>query len=205
MKAKPALGLSNTSNAEVLVLTGHISTNMTANPLFAAADITAQLAVTNTAATALRNAMNATTSDTRTDNIRVARDVLDRNLMILAAKVEAVANNPTLPDDQRDGIIHSAGMPVKGKANPQKRVLAAVPGDTSGTVLLTAPSGGVAHEWAYTTDVVNYTNRITLPATSTASTTVSGLKPLTQYAFFHRAVLRKGSSEWEGPITCMVL
>src|SRR6185369_14558110 len=86
MKVKIVLNLGSTSNAEVLVDAAHYTTNMTGNTLFAAADIVAQVTATVTATTNLRTAMTAPTSDVKTDNIAAARETLERNLNMLAAK-----------------------------------------------------------------------------------------------------------------------
>lgn len=205
MRVKTALNLGQTSNAQILVEAAHYITNMTGNSLFAAADITAQVTTTNTALTALRTVMNAPTSDMKVDNVNVARDVLDRNLIILAGKIEALANNPSLPDDQRVGIVHSAGMEVKGQPSPQKRVFAVTQGEVSGSAELTAASGAKAHEWHYTSDVVNFTNRIAAPSTTTSRTVINALTPGTRYAFFHKPIAAGTVTEWEGPLFCTVV
>jgi hypothetical protein len=145
MKVKIVLNLGSTSNAQVLVDAAHYTTNMTGNTLFAAADIVAQVTATVTATTNLRTAMTAPTSDVKTDNIAAARETLDRNLNILAAKVEAVANSPTLVEDQRVVVVHSAGMDVKSQATPKMRVFTVSLGDTEGSVHLTAAGGAKAH------------------------------------------------------------
>lgn len=206
MKAKTVLNLGQTSNAQVLADAAHYLTSMTGNPLFTAADITAQVATTNTAVTALRTAMNAPTSDMKMDNINVARDVLDRNLIILAGKVEALANNPALPDEQRAGIIHSAGMQIKGQAVPRKRVFAVANGEVSGSVELTAATDGAkAHEWHYTTDLVNFAARVAAPSTTASRTIIGDLHPGTRYAFFHKPIAVGTVTEWEGPLFCTVI
>src|SRR5258707_12336304 len=190
MKAKIVLNLGSTSNAQVLVTATHITTNMTGNALFAAADIVAQVTATGTAITNLRTAMSAPLSDTKTDNVRVAREVLDRNLTILAAKVEAVANSPTLVDSQRVGIVHSAGMDVKTQGVPKRRVFAVSNGDLDGSVHLTATGRVNAHEWQYTSDLANFTNRMVAPTTTSSIIDIDGLKSGTKYAFFHKPIVR---------------
>ncbi|MBI1769393.1 MAG: hypothetical protein HY015_05315 [Bacteroidetes bacterium] len=205
MKAKIVLNLGSTSNAQVLVDAAHYTTNMTGNALFAAADIVAQVTATVTATTNLRAAMNAPISDAKTDNISAARETLDRNLTILAAKVEAVANSPTLVDSQRVGIVHSAGMEVKNQAIPKKRVFTVTNGIVEGSVHLTAEGGANAHEWQYTSDVVNFTARVAALTTTTSSTDINGLKSGSKYAFFHKPILSGMSSDWEGPLYVTVI
>jgi hypothetical protein len=204
MKVKIVQNLSSTSNSDVLVVATHQTTNMTGNALFAAADIVAQVTATVTATTNLRNAMNAPTSDVKTDNINAAREVLDRNLMILAGKVEAVANNPALIDDQRPGIVHSAGMELKTQAIWKKRVFTVNSGVTEGSVHLTATGGVNAHEWQYTTDVVNFTGRLSAPTTTVSTTKIDGLKSGSKYAFFHKPIVPGTTTDWEGPLFLMV-
>ncbi|SRR5258706_5834619 len=205
MKAKIVLNLRSTSNAQVLVTATHITTNMTGNPLFAGADIVTQVTATGTATTNLRNAMSAPLSDTKTDNVRVAREVLDRNLTILAAKVEAVANSPTLVDSQRVGIIHSAGMEVKIQVIPKKRVFSVTRGIIEGSVHLTAQGGANAHEWHYTSDVVNFSGRVPMNTTTKSSTDLNGLTSGSKYAFFHKPIQAGISTGWEGPLYVMVI
>lgn len=206
MKVKPVLNLGSTSNAQVLVDATHYTTNMTGNALFAAADIVAQVTATVAATTALRTAMNAPITDNKTDNINAARETLDRNLTILAGKVEAVANNPTLVDDQRVGVVHSAGMEVKNVAIPKKREFSVAFGETDGSVHLTAATGDAkAHEWQYTSDVVNFTGRTSVSSTTKASTDISGLAHGTRYAFFHKPIVAGKSTDWEGPLFMMVI
>ncbi|MFM9840117.1 MAG: hypothetical protein ACKVOQ_17760 [Cyclobacteriaceae bacterium] len=151
MKANVVLNLGSTSNAQVLIDADNYVQDMTGNPLFAAADIVVHVTATATATKNLRAAMNAPTSDTKTDNIRVEREILDRSLAILANNVEDVANDPLLTDDQRVGVVHSAGMAVKGQTSTKKRVFTVANGDVEGSVKLTAQGGVNAHEWQYTT------------------------------------------------------
>ncbi|GHN02091.1 hypothetical protein WSM22_35800 [Cytophagales bacterium WSM2-2] len=206
MNVRIVLGLRSKTNAEILVLSKHFTTSMTGNPLFAAADIVTQIGNTVTATTNLANAINAPTSDTRTDNIRSCRDAVDRNLNMLAGKVEAVANNPALLDDQRLTIVHSAGMEVRAQATRNKLVFAVVNGDKPGTLYATAPAGPAAHKWAITEDTVNFTNRIELRTTVSASTIIEGLKRFTQVAVFHKAVVPDDEEpDWEGPLLITVL
>jgi len=204
MKARIALYLSSTNNAQVLVDATHYTTNMTGNTLFAAADIVAQVTATITATTGLHTAMNAPTSDSKMDTINAARETLDRNLIILAGKVEGVANSPTLIDDQRIGVIHSAGMEVRGKGMPKKRVFTVENGDVDGSVSLTAQGGANAHEWQYTTDVINYSGRVAANTTTVGITDVTGLERGTKYAFFHKPIISGVKTDWEGPLFIIV-
>src|SRR5512145_1986772 len=101
MRVKVALKLGLSSNPQVLIDGDRYVTCMTGNPHFADARIVAMVATCKTSVAGLRTAINAPTSDIRSDNISIARDVLDRNLTMLGAAVEEVANNPAIPDSQR--------------------------------------------------------------------------------------------------------
>jgi hypothetical protein len=205
MKVKIVLGLQNSSNAEVLVDADHFSADMTGNSHFTAADITAQVTAVKTAVTNMRNAMNEATSDTKTDDIKVARDALDRALRKLANKVEDTANDASVIDANRVNLVHSAGMNVKDQVHPQKRQFAASNTDISGTVLLTAQGGANANEWQYTPDIVNYTGRIAVATATKARTEISNLKKGTEYAFFHKAIISGTNTDWEAPVILMVI
>jgi hypothetical protein len=200
MKVQVALNLQGSNNAQVLVDADNYVTNMTNNPNFSAPEIVAQVAVTKTSSASLRTVMAAPTSDTKTDDIRIARDVLDRNVTKLARQVEDVANDPSTPDANRVDIVHSAGMNVKSQVRPQRHKFTASNADVSGTVILTAQGGANAHEWQYTNDLTNFTGKIAATSTTTAHTEVSGLKKATEYAFFHKAIIAGVKTDWEGPV-----
>lgn len=205
MKLQIVLNLKGRSNAEILTDADHFITSMTGNTHFSAADIVAHLAVVKTAINNLRTAMNAPTSDTKTDDIAIARDALDRSLVKLAGKVEDVANDPATPDANRVDIAHGAGMNVKNYAHPQRHTFAASNGNISGTVHLVAQGGANAHEWQYTTDIVNYTGRVAIPSTTKANTDIANLTKKTDYAFFHKAIIAGSDTDWEGPVILTVI
>jgi hypothetical protein len=207
MTAKVVLRLASLSNAEILIVGTHYTTNMTNNPLFLAADIVSQVTSTKGAITALTTAMNAPTSDTKITTIKQNRDALNIALNILAGKVEAVANLPTVAADAREGILKSAGMEIrKQKASNQKRVFTATQGSVSGSVKLTAPADADAYEWMYTLDLTGETGLTKTPVTIASTTEIKDLRPLTKYLFYYRGVYRRGNiTDWEGPITFSVM
>jgi hypothetical protein len=204
MKVKVVLGLGKCSNAQVLVDGDNYTTSMTGNPHFAATSIVEQVTATKTAVTALRAAINAPVSSTRTDNIRMARDTVDREITTLGSKVEEVANDPSVPDSQRVEIVHSAGMDTKDQAHRSKLSFTVADTEISGTVHLTAKGGANAHEWQYTSDVINFTGRIAAPSNTEAKINIANLKKGTEYAFFHKAIVPKTETSWEGPIIWLV-
>jgi hypothetical protein len=205
MKVKVVLRLASSSNAQVLIDGDRYVTCMTGNAHFTDTGIVAMVATCKTSVAGLRAAINAPTSDTRTDNIAIARDVLDRNLTMLGAAVEEVANNPAIPDSQREEIVHSAGMETKNQGHRGARTFKATNTGISGRVHLAAPGDANAHEWQYTEDVINYTARIDIESSTTADTFVGGLKKGKEYAFFHKAIKPKVRTEWEGPVLLVVL
>ncbi|HEX3009959.1 MAG TPA: hypothetical protein VHO90_20325 [Bacteroidales bacterium] len=204
MRVQVALKLGLSSNPQVLIDGDRYVTCMTGNPHFADARIVAMVATCKTSVAGLRTAINAPRSDTRSDNIRIARDVLDRNLTMLGAAVEEVANNPAIPDSQREEIVHSAGMETKNQVHPAARVFRVINTGISGRVQLLAKGNAKAHQWKYTEDVINYTGCIDLESTTTADTFVGNLKKGKEYAFFHKPIKPKVHTEWEGPVLLLV-
>jgi len=205
MKVRIALFLSRTSNAQALIQATRYTTSMTGNILFLAADIVDQVLATIASIAALYSAMTAPASASKTDLIKVAREILDKNVIILASKVECLANSPTLADDNRIGIIHSAGMEVRIIGRPKKRAFRVENSDIEGLVRLIAQGGANAHEWQYTTDIIHYTGRVAITTTTKASTEVSGLTRGVRYAFFHKPIIPGVNTDWEGPIIITVL
>jgi hypothetical protein len=204
MKIKVVLGLADCSNAQVLVKGDDYTTCMTGNLRFAAIPIVEQVTKTKTSITDLRATLNAPPSNTRTDNIRTARDTVDRNITILGSKVEEVANDPSVADSERLEIVHSAGMDAKDQAHRSKLSFIVADTEISGTVHLTAKGGANAHEWQYTSDVINFTGRIAAPSNTEAKINIANLKKGTEYAFFHKAIVPKTDTNWEGPIIWLV-
>lgn len=205
MKVQVALGLKDCNNAEILTLADRCTAAITSNPYFTDANIVEQVTKTKKATTDLRDAITGATSDTKTDNVKMAREVLDRCLTKLANMVVDIANDPSVADANRELIVHSASFTLKEVVHSHKRVFTARNTDVSGTVELVAPGGAKAHEWQYTTDVVNFTNRMSAETTTTANTIISGLTRRTDYAFFHHPVISGEKTTWEGPVTLFVL
>jgi len=73
-------------------------------------------------------------------------------------------------------------------------------GNISGTVLHTAKGNVNAHEWQYTTDIVNFKNRVAADTTTTSTTEIKNLEEATKYAFFHKAIQPGTITDWEGSI-----
>jgi len=199
MKIEIVLDSYKRSNAEVVVDGDHYITSMTGKKVFDTPEVSTQITTTTNAVDGLRSAMRAPTSDVKTENIRIARDTVDRSLRKLANRVEDIANDPALPDVARIDIAHQAGMKVKGRTPRQKNQFKAVNGDLSGSVILTAASGVTGHIWQYTSDIEKFTGRIQAKGSS-GTKVITGLTPLTKCAFFHQPIIGDDDTEWEGPI-----
>jgi len=204
MKLQIALGLRKFSNPQLLVEADRYITCIKGNPTFDGASIISRLSATELATAKMRQAVSAPISENKTQAIRIARDSLERYIKGMANEVGNIANAPGIPDVQRVAIFHSAGMKIKTQVIPQKRCFKAVNNSISGSVHLTAQGCKKAHEWQYTIDIENFTGRIPVDSTTKASTNITGLKELTKYAFFHKPIIARTTTDWEGPIFLVV-
>ena len=200
MKVVVVLDLGSKSDAQIMVDADHYIMCMMNNPRFTANEVVTQITVTQTAVSDMRAAMNNTLIDAR----KVAREILERNVTILGHKVEDIANEITTPDSERIDYVHSAGMDVKNKKNPGRHKFAVSNSNVSGTVKLIAQGGARSHEWRYTEDIVNFTEKIELDITTKGQTEITNLKRKTEYAFFHRAIEVGKKNDWEGPIFLII-
>jgi hypothetical protein len=205
MKIRVKLGLGDTTDSLAVTNGGHYVECMTGNQLFIAAYIVAKVLKVKDAVVALDKALKAPVSSTKTDNIKKARSLFDIEVTSLAGMVEDVANDPSLTDEDKTAVVHSAGMEVWETATPQKHTFKVKQGETSGSVIVYAKGKIPAHLVCYTEDVVEFKNR-SEPIDSTSSIIpIEGLKKNTEYAFFHKAIKPKVKCDWEGPIIKMVL
>lgn len=204
MKPTIVLDLNGINNAQVVIDADHYTTCMTGNPFFSDPDTVAQVTATSNATANMREAVAAPVSEAKTDNIRIARDRLNRSITKLAGKVQSLANDPEISDLVRLEIIHNAGMSEKGQTHRQKNQFTVKNGDISGTVRLTAKGGVNAHEWQYTTDIANLKDRFASPSTTTAKTEITNLEEATKYAFFHKPIIAGANTDWEGPIYLVI-
>ena len=200
MRIHIVLALKKRTNAELVVDADHYAASIAGDPIFPAAEFTAQLTALKTAVTNMRTAMNVPTSDTKTEGIRITRDVVERLIIKLANRVEDIANDPTTPDANRLNIVLSAGMTSKEHAKPQKRTFTATQGEISGGVVLLAQGGAKAHEWQYTTDTLNFNNRVASETTTTGKTEIFNLQRGVEYGFFHKSIISGEKTDWEGPV-----
>ena len=213
-KVSVVLALKQTSDAKVCVdgdnyvacITDPANLNFVVPAVSAAvaAIIVEETGIVKTNVLSLRAALSEPKSETKQTDIKTARWNLDNSLTKLAHSVEGVANGSTVPDENRVGILHSAGMDEKTHSNPQKHKFKVSNTDISGKVHAEAEGGANAHEWAYTPDLVGFTNRTALESTTTAHTDAFGLTPKEEYAFFHKAIYPGNNNVWEGPIFLVV-
>jgi hypothetical protein len=210
MKVKVNLSLQEKSDAEAIIDGKQIVLKMTGNPNFdgTANPVSPSLSVVTTAIDELESALAIAqkAGPAATKVLREKRLVLDTYLTKLGHYVEDTANDPAVTDDKREGIVVSAGMMVKAQTSHQKQHFDARNTQLSGTVRLVAEGiGRGAHEWQYTTDVTNFTNRVPVASTTTAHTDIHGLVSGTKYAFFHKEIVAGRASDWEGPVFLMVV
>ncbi len=199
MNIQIVLNLKMKNNADVVAMANRYVANLTGNSLLNSAEIVKQTEVVKTLADALSALMCKPVYEAKAANLRVSRENLDRELTILAGQVEAVANSSSTVDSDRIGIVESAGMDIKTYPSRSKRVFGVTNGDISGSVKLVAEGGARAHEWQYTSDLVNFTNRVAAQTTVRGSSEITGLSKGV-YAFFHKPIYSDRVVDWEGPI-----
>jgi len=129
------------------------------------------------------------------------RIALVQILQQLRTHVQTVAD---AAPENAPSIIQSAGMAVKKTPIRAKRVFAALPGVTSGTVKVVAASAGhrASYDWEYSVD--GGKTWVELPSTLQAKTSVSGLTPGATVTVRYRAVVRTGTGDWSLPTQIMV-
>jgi hypothetical protein len=140
-------------------------------------------------------------SDTRDVDLELVKF----DMRTFRAMVQIIADsNPT----RARAIIESTGMHVKKDGVRKPRVFGARNTLVSGIIALIA--AGIAgnrgaHQWYYSTDLVNFSNPVHLPVSSKASILAPGLTPGVKYAFFHIAVAPGAEQVVEGPVFLMVI
>ena len=128
-----------------------------------------------------------------------AFEISKRDMRSIQIMVQQLANN-NIADAIT--IIRSAGMGTKMVGGSVKKVFGVKNTLISGTVKVFAPvikKGKGAHYWFYTTDLVDFKNKIMAPSTTKASIIIEGLLESTKYAFFHTATVPGGPNIEEGP------
>ena len=202
---KVKLGLGETSNSNAVVKGNYWVGRMTGNALFLAALIVAQILKVKNATTDLVNALSAPKSENKADDIEKARLAWDREVKILASMVEDVANDSSVDDADRVGIVLSAGMQVMEFAGHQDQHFYAKCGPLTGSAIVYAKGGAPANMWTYTYDIENFTNRTEVQGSTAAHYLFTGLNVDKKCAFFHKEITSDGLSNWEGPDIITIL
>lgn len=141
----------------------------------------------------------------QTAAMQLKREVLEGRLTELGHYVEDVTNNAVNSSIAPEVIILSAGLQMKLVTARQKRTFA-VRVDRKGEVMLTAQRVmRGTHEWQYTLTPDNPESWVKLDPSSKASVTIKGLDSGKKYFFRHRADLKSGPTEWDGPESTIVL
>ena len=206
MRKKVKLGLNRLSVPELLGFSAHVVTKMTANSFFPTPSPT--LGQVTNAVYALQTAFDQAQGGgpPQTAVMHQKRDLLEGLLTDLGHYVEGIANDPANASSGADAIILSAGMNTKQESPRQKQTFGAEAGSMPGTAELTAEhvSRGM-HEWQYTSDLSNPNAWISVEPTTKATITIIGLESGRMYFFRHRAILKDGPTDYDGPVDCRVL
>jgi hypothetical protein len=198
-------GVNSKAVASLLVGSKNIVSRVKDNPLFPDAIFKEPVTELDTAVQNLYKVASEERTGQKASRVRAARKEVNRCLRVLTHEVDKIANRPGLDDDWRETIVLSAGMKVRQVRPRRPQTFEAKRGDKSGTVLLKAKGGVYANEWQSTTDLVEFSNRVTHTTTTKAKTLITGLTPKVKHAFFHRAIVSGKETSWEGPIFLEVL
>jgi hypothetical protein len=101
--------------------------------------------------------------------------------------------------------IESAGMFVKKAASLAPKVFGAAEGRVSGSVVLSAPRAKLrdaAYEWQMSLD--GGKTWVSLPVTTRATTTVTGIAPGSKASFRYRTATKEGVGNWADLVTIVV-
>jgi hypothetical protein len=171
----------------------HFVQSLTGNASFPSP--TPPLTTVSAAIAALETAQSA--AQARTHGATTLRDekrsTVESLLGQLRTYVQTVADgNP----EAASSLIESAGLSVRKPTVRAKRVFAARPGVTSGTVKLVTESAGprTSYEWQYSVD--GGKTWVPMPSTIQASTTLMGMTPGTSMTFRYRVVNKTGEGNW---------
>ena len=134
-----------------------------------------------------------------------AHEISKKDMRSILAMVQQLADND-IPNAAV--IIQSVGFGTKSVGGSVKKVFGAKNTLVSGTVKLVATGikkGRGGHQWYYTTDLENFSNKAYAGSDSKARIIIEGLIPQTKYAFFHTAIMPGGVNIEEGPIFLSVI
>ena len=184
----------------------HVVSKMTDNAYFTAPNpqLVKVTAVIADLQNAFNNALGAGPAQTATMN--QFKDALQVLMNALANYVESIANDPANVNTGADAVILSAGMDVKSTSPHQKQTFTVSYGNIPGSVDLTGASiTRGSHEWEYKTDATNANEWISAEPTVQASTTIHGLEISKRYYFRHRSITTDGPTDWDDPLSLIVV
>ena len=174
----------------------------TATPVLANATTILPSFATNLAALDAANKAAAT----RAAGLIQARDgkrpAVVTNMHQLRSTVQVLADS--LPPDQAEALILSAGMSVKKITKRVKNQYEVKQGSGSGLVTLTAEVAArhATYQWQMSTDQKSWTN---LALTFRSKTHLGGLTPATTYYFRYQVTTPKtGTADWSQIVSLLV-
>ena len=141
---------------------------------------------------------------TRTKGAAETRDAARKQVVVDLGQLQGYVQQVVNADPANaESLATEAGMAVRKKSNPAKPPLAAKT-PSVGTVHLSAKAvvGAGSNEWAYSTD--GGKTWISLPSSTKANTTFTGLQSATTVTFRHRPVTKAGPQDWSQPITAVI-
>ena len=203
-RVKVSLELFRMSVSFLVTYASNVYTAMLPNLLFPLPPVT--MLALQTAYINLQNSAvaAATGGPEQTADMKAKREILINLLTLLGSYVEGIANMPANAPDA-SVVILSAGMKVRGFTPRQKQVFDVMGGTLFGTVTMKAARAiRGTHEWQYTFSPLEVGSWVSLPPTTKAHTTVTGLTSGTVFYGRHRAILKTGPTNWDAQLTVVV-
>jgi hypothetical protein len=192
---RPVPGIISMAQAIEAAMSANATTFPTPVPSMVqfTSDINALVAAQTAAHTRAKGAV-------QTRNAKLAVVVADINQE--RAYVEAVAN--ATPANAA-AIAVSAGLELRKQSVRSKNAINVKQASSSGSVEVAAKVGNLkrsSHEWEYSPD--GGKTWVTVPPTTQAKTTITGLTPATTVLFRTRAITPTGPTAWTDPVSLPV-
>jgi len=159
-------------------------------PVFAS-----HIATLTTAETAVKTRAAGTVAD---------RDAARKAVVIDVGLLQGYAQQAVNADPANaDALAQDAGMTVRKSTRPAKPPLAAKPASTGAVHLVAkAIKGGKSNEWQYSAD--GGKTWVSVPSSTQAKTSITGLQVGALVSFRHRAVTKAGPQDWSQVISATV-
>jgi hypothetical protein len=141
---------------------------------------------------------------TRTKGAAADRDTAHKQVVVDLGQLQGYVQQVVNADPANaESLAADAGMSVRKSTRPAKPPLAAK-NHAVGAVQLVAKAitGAKSYEWQYSTD--SGKTWISLPPSTQANTTVTGLQSATMVTFRHRPLTKTGPLDWGQPVTAVV-